>query len=310
MAWWICGSLAGVEMDQLGVAAELEVGDAVAAPAVLIVSQQQPVGVGGERGLAGPGKPQEKGEVAVPALVGRGVQRQDPGLGQQVVHDGEHQLLDAAPVGGADDDADAVDVIHGHDHVRDRAVGKFAQLAEIAQLVQLVGGQGHENEGLVAVDAAADVPGRGTEHGDGEEGREGLVADGAHRQGVAAVGAHDAVGDVQPVLSSGQLQGVLEDHGERVGSQRQVVGRIPVDLGLDLGPADDQRVLGAAAGRLDARPGGQRAVGADQGFPVLHHRLDQVAAPGIDQDTLLFGDQAIKVFYEFHGSLLLLKRKL
>ena len=59
---------------------------------------------------------------------------------------------------------------------------------------------GRKGEGLVMVDAAADVLGHGAEHGVGEKGGEGAIGDGAHRQGVAAVGADDPVGDVQLVL--------------------------------------------------------------------------------------------------------------
>ena len=295
------GFFGRVEVDELGVAAELEIGDAVLVPAVLVVAQQGAVRVGRQRGLAGAGKTQEQGDAAVRTLVGRGVQRQDARFGQQVVHHGKHQFLDAAHVGRTDDNADATDEVHGHDHVRGAAVGKLAQPPGVFLLVELVGRQGEQGEGLVMVDAAPDVAGHGAEHGGRKKSGDGVVADGAHGQGVAAVGAHDPVGDVELVLFAGQRQRVLQDHGEGVGGQGQVVRRIPVDLGLDLGAADGQGVLGAAAGRFDARPGGKGAVGADQHLAVLDGGLDQVAALGVDEGVFVANDDAVELFYEIHG---------
>src|SRR5215213_6960214 len=47
------------EVDGLGVAAPLEVEDALLGPAVLVVAYQPALGVRRERGLAGPGEPEE-----------------------------------------------------------------------------------------------------------------------------------------------------------------------------------------------------------------------------------------------------------
>ena len=51
--------------NDLGVAAVLEIENAVVAPAVLVVANQVALGVGGKRGLAGAGKAEEDGHVAV-----------------------------------------------------------------------------------------------------------------------------------------------------------------------------------------------------------------------------------------------------
>ncbi len=272
--------------------------------------EQRAVGIGGKRGLAGSGQSQEQGYAAIQALVGRSVQRQDPGLGQEVIHYREHQLFHAAHVGRADDHAGIAGEIHGHHHVRGAAVGQLAQQAVVLLLVQLVAGQGQERKRLVVIDAARDVPGHGAEHGRRKKRGQGAVADGAHRQGVAAVGAHDAVGDVEALFLFDQGQGIGQDHGESLRGQGQVVGRIPVDLLLDLRPFDRQGVLGAAPGRFYARPGGQRSVLADQHFLVFHRGLDQVAAFGVDVNVFFLGDQSLQAIQEIHFVLLLLKEKL
>src|SRR5919199_739964 len=48
------------EVDGLGVAAPLEVEDALVGPAMLVVPDKAPLRVGGERGLAGPGESEEE----------------------------------------------------------------------------------------------------------------------------------------------------------------------------------------------------------------------------------------------------------
>jgi hypothetical protein len=51
------------ETDRLRVAAALEVEDAIVAPAVLVVADQQPFGIGRERRLARAREPEEDGDV-------------------------------------------------------------------------------------------------------------------------------------------------------------------------------------------------------------------------------------------------------
>jgi hypothetical protein len=52
-----------VEVDDLGVAAALEVEDAVVVPAVLVVADQLALRVGGQRGLAGAGEAEEERDI-------------------------------------------------------------------------------------------------------------------------------------------------------------------------------------------------------------------------------------------------------
>ena len=84
--------------DDLRVAAAFEVEDAVVRPAVLVVADQMPLGIGGERRLAGARKPEEHRHAAVVADVRRAVHRHHAAQRQPVVHDGEDRLLDLARV--------------------------------------------------------------------------------------------------------------------------------------------------------------------------------------------------------------------
>ena len=93
----------GGEPDHLRVAAALEVEDAGVAPAVLVVADEVALGIGRERRLAGPGKPEEDRHAAVVVHVGRAVHREDAFERKAVVHDREDRLLDLAGVLGAAD---------------------------------------------------------------------------------------------------------------------------------------------------------------------------------------------------------------
>ncbi len=113
----------GREADDLGVAAALDVEDAVLAPAVLVVADQRPLGVGGEGRLARARQPEEDGHAPVGADVGRAVHREHAALGQAVVHQGEDRLLDLAGVGGAADQDLLVGEVQAHEVGRAGAVG-------------------------------------------------------------------------------------------------------------------------------------------------------------------------------------------
>src|SRR5699024_9957864 len=94
-----------VQVDDLGVAAALEVEHAVVVPAVLVVADQQALGIGGEGGLAGAGQAEEDGGVlAVEVGVGGAVHGGNALERQVVVHHAEHALLHLAAVPGVEDD--------------------------------------------------------------------------------------------------------------------------------------------------------------------------------------------------------------
>ncbi len=172
------------EVDQLGVAAVLKVGDAVVAPAVLVVAQQRPARIGRQGRLARARKPQQQGNVAVRPLVGRAVQGQDALAWQHIVHHGEHQLLDAAGIGRAKDDAQPPVKVHGHGHVGGPAIGQLAQPALVPVAIQLVVGHDDQGEAPVGKDASLDVGGHRPEHVVGEQRRQRPIADHLDRQGV------------------------------------------------------------------------------------------------------------------------------
>ena len=94
------------EVDGLGVAASLEVEDTVVIPAVLVVSDQETLGVGGEGGLTGSGETEEQGAVAVLADVGGAVHGEDALQGKGVVHHSEDSLLHLTAVLGTDDEGE------------------------------------------------------------------------------------------------------------------------------------------------------------------------------------------------------------
>ena len=86
--------LLGGEANALGVAAALNVENALVAPAVLVVTDQGTLGVGRESGLASTGETEENGDVSVLALVGGGVEGENVVLdGHLVVENSENTLL-------------------------------------------------------------------------------------------------------------------------------------------------------------------------------------------------------------------------
>ena len=95
----------GREVDRLGVAAAFDVEDAVVAPAVLVVADEMPLRIGGERRLARAAEAEEQRRRAG-LLVGRGraVHREHAALRREVVRDREDALLHLAGVFGAEDD--------------------------------------------------------------------------------------------------------------------------------------------------------------------------------------------------------------
>src|SRR5262249_9866827 len=74
------------KLDGLGVAAAFEVENAVGTPAVFVVANEPALGIGGNRGLAGAGKPEIEGGHAVPPHVGPAVHRKHVSLGQEKIH--------------------------------------------------------------------------------------------------------------------------------------------------------------------------------------------------------------------------------
>ena len=87
-----------LEPDALGIAATLDVENAVVSPAVLIVSDQGTLRVSGKGGLSRAGQSEKHGRAAVFPNIGRAVHGQYALFGQHIVHHTEHGLFQLAAV--------------------------------------------------------------------------------------------------------------------------------------------------------------------------------------------------------------------
>ena len=119
-----------IQTDDLCIAAALKVEDAVVVPTVLVVADQQALGVSGEGGLTGAGQTEEdSGVLAFHIGVGGAVHGSDALQGQVVVHHGEHTLLHLAAVPGVQDD-----LLTGGDVEDRRGLGVEPQLLVVLDL--------------------------------------------------------------------------------------------------------------------------------------------------------------------------------
>ena len=224
------------ERDRLGVAAALEVEGAAVGPAVLVVADQHAVGRGRERRLARAREPEEHGRVHRVAgrVVGRAVHRHHAALRQEVVQEREHRLLVLARVLGAGDQDRARLQIHGDHGLRAAAVARGVCLEGRAVEDRAVGREGVELGPVGPAQEVAD-----------EQRVPGQLGDHAHVEPVGGVGAG------VKVLHEGLAALQMRDHvgaesGEGLRLHRGVVG--PPDMALGAGRADDELVLGRAAG--------------------------------------------------------------
>jgi hypothetical protein len=255
------GSCSFDRVDDLGVAAALDVEHALVAPAVLVVADEQALGIGRQRGLAGARQAeQHRGVGAVAGLGRRAVHRQHAALGHEVVHDREHPLLHLAGVLAAEDD----------------------ELATAERQVDRRGG-GHARGVLVGGEAAGvedDVVGRAEAVELGHRRADQHVV---HEQRVVRAGAHDA--DLEPVggIPAGEaVDDVQPLAGVQVVDRPLAVDReaLRVELDVDVAPphvvanlglVDDALVGGAATGLL-AGVGDERAGGRDGGALLVAER--------------------------------------
>jgi len=100
---------------------------------VLVVADQHTIGVGRQRGLSRAREAEENGGVAAFADVGRAMHRHRVAQRQQVVHDGEHGLLDLAAVGRPADEDQFAREIDDDECLRARAVA-FGDGEEVARV--------------------------------------------------------------------------------------------------------------------------------------------------------------------------------
>lgn len=183
------GLLLGRETDGLGVAATFDVEDTAVRPAVLVITDEATVGVGGESGLASAGKTEEESNIAILALVGGGVEGEDVVLdGALVEHDGEDTLLHLTGVLGTEDDHLLLGEVDsdggGRGHALSVTVG-----GERASVV----------DGVVGVEVLELLTGRADEHVAHEESMVGAGADNTDTDAVLLVPAGVTVDDVDAI---------------------------------------------------------------------------------------------------------------
>ena len=248
------------QLDHLGVAAAFEVEQAVGAPAVLVVTDELAVRVGGECRLAGAGEAEENGGVVLLADIHRAVHRHDLLRRQLVVEHGEDRLLHFARIGRAGNQHDLAGEVAG-----DHGLGAAAVTGRIGLEARQVDDGEFRREVLKLVHHRLD------EQVLDEQRMPGIFGDHAGRQAVILVGAAEQVLDEQlHALGVGQhvcVQGVelLGGHG--------LVG-VPPDLILGRCVTDDELVLGGAAG-VGAGLDDEGAVGSELAFTALQRDLDQ-----------------------------------
>ncbi len=102
----------GVVSRHPGVAAALQIEDAVFAPPMKRIADQGPVDVDGERGFAGAPAAEKERDIAFGSRVGRAQQWEHIFVGQQVVHDGKDAGAHFAGIAGAPDNRDFFEEVH------------------------------------------------------------------------------------------------------------------------------------------------------------------------------------------------------
>jgi len=244
------------QADHLGVAATLEIEDAVRAPAMLVVADQRAAAVGRQGRLAGAGEAEEDRRIAARADIGRAMHRQHVARRQQEVEQAEDRFLDLAGIGGAADQCDLLGEIDedegfGIDPValRRGLHLRRVQDSEAGAEIGEVGGR------------------RADEHVAREERMPAALADQPHRQAILGVGA------AEDVLDEGLAALKIAEHA-LIHALEHCLGDRPVDVAPgDIVFArrllDDVLVLDRAAG-MDAGIGDEAAAGAEHPLATAH----------------------------------------
>jgi hypothetical protein len=224
----------GVQADDLGVAAPLEVEDAVVAPPVLVVADERAHRVGGEGRLPRARKAEEEGDVAALVDVRGAVHREDAAQREEVVEDGEDRFLDLARVLRASDEHDAAGEVEDDEGFGACAVargirGERGRVEDVE--VGAVGGQ------RVVVGTEEKVP--------REEGVPGALRDEADREALFGIGAGGEV--LHPELLRGEMSAHPLEEGLEARGIERLVDAAPGDLRFGRLIADDELVLRGAA---------------------------------------------------------------
>jgi len=119
------GLLLSRQADALGVTSSLNVEDTSIGPAVLIITDQSTVGIGGEGRLASARETEEQSNIAILALVGRRVESKYVVLDRHLVEEnGEDALLHLACVLGTKDNHLLLGKVDSHGGGRSHTGGK------------------------------------------------------------------------------------------------------------------------------------------------------------------------------------------
>src|SRR5439155_20595586 len=85
-----------------------EVEEPFGAPAMFVVADQDAIGAGGKRRLAGTGETEEDRRIARMADVDRAMHRHHAALRQMIIEEGEDRFLDLSGIAGAADEDHAL----------------------------------------------------------------------------------------------------------------------------------------------------------------------------------------------------------
>ena len=229
---------------------------------MLVIADQRAAGVRRQGGLARAGQAEEHSGIAVRADIGRTVHRHHALDRQQIVEDAEHRLLHFTGIGGAADQDQLFGEVDGNDG--------FAAAA----MTRRIGLERGQVDDRIFGRKARQFIGRGThQQGADEQVVPGALVDDAHIDAMFGLRTAEQVGDIERVLFAQRLEEIRLERGEMFRSHA-AIGLAPPHRRFGFGIADDELVLGAAAGML-AGLDDQRAVLRQYAFAVADRRLDQ-----------------------------------
>ena len=222
---------------------------------MLVVADEFPIGIGGQRGFARAGEAEEDGGVAAIADIGRTVHGELALLGQHEVHDREHGLLiHTAVVSRAEDETHPVLDVDDHGTVATGAVALGYALE-----------RRHVDEGPPGFGAVAVLADGFRKHDVAEVGVGCELADESVRLGEGRIPTAEDIGDIQVALS---LVEVVDDPGEKgvegVGVEfGEAV--LPPDPAGGAGAVDTVGVLHGTARALGVGEVDERTVDSERG---------------------------------------------
>ena len=260
---------------------------------MLVIADEHAVGVGGQGGLAGTGQAEEHGAVAVLADVGGAVHGEHALLGQHIVHNGEHGLLDLAGILGAADHHLVRLVVH-------QDGGLAAGAVDLRDALEA----GSGDDGVVLVEVLQLLGGGTAQQLVDEEVLAGQLVDDAEGLGILGIGAGKAVENKD--LLALQIGDDLGADGVELRLLDGAVHLAPGDVVMDSGSIDNELVVGAAAGVFTGLDH-QRAGVGQSALAAAERMLGQLRGSEIAIDSLGIDDAQLFQSVSFHLQNLLCK---